>query len=1251
MGITFTPEQKQVIELHDCNILVSAAAGSGKTAVLSERIVQMVCRKENPVDIDRLLIVTFTNAAAAEMRERISQAIMERLNEDGDNEHLQKQAALLHNAQITTIDSFCLFVLRNNFQDIGLDPAFRVADEGELELLRQEVLAALLEERFAAGEESFYHCVEYFCPGGRESVLEEHILKLCEYALSFPFPEEWLNERKADYRIADVEALEQSEWGQYLLVHVQRLIESYCQDMQEAVSICEQPDGPYMYGELLEQEKEMLEGLCKLTSLSVLTEKLPAVTFGRLPSKKDESVSVLKRERAKELREGVKEGIKKLNTSYFAMPLETAIRQAGDCEAAICVLIDLCLEFKARLDEKKREKKLLDFSDMEHFALQILVEKTEDGKIVPTKTAKEYQEYFAEVLIDEYQDSNLVQELLLKSVSGEDTESYNRFMVGDVKQSIYKFRLARPDLFLEKYHTYSQKEGGKRRIDLHKNFRSRKEVVDTVNTVFSRIMTKGLGGIEYDEAAALYPGAVYPENTGCESELILFEKPEKDAEWNARQAEAMGIAARIKELMQNFKVTDKQTGQLRPVMYRDMVVLLRTNSGWDEEFKSVFAKEGIPAYVAGKTGYFATKEIQDILQFLRVLDNPLQDIPLFGVMKSVFGGFTDEEAAQVRGAGVDRGSSLYECLKVCAGVAGGTVGAMTGAADGTKRHDKEALDAARGGSGTPENVNKDVPVQLYEKCRTFLACVAEYRSYTAYMPILELLKKLLEDFDYMAYVAALPAGSQRLANVEMLLTKAAAFEKNSYYGLFHFVRYVEQLEKYNVDYGEASTLDENADVVRIMSIHKSKGLEFPVAFVAGLSKRFNMQDTTQALIVDVDMGLGVDYVNPDARVKNKTLRKNVLATKMKLENLAEELRVLYVAMTRAREKLIMTGVTEKPEEVLEKLEDVRMQCVPAQGAQAADGAVTEQNSVPPIRYTRLTGAGSFLDYLLPVFPNIIVKTEAEMAMYGLLEEVSEAGRRIELEHAAEFADEEALMLLKERFAYVYPHKNLEKLYTKTTVSELKMAAMESKEEEPAHALFPQEEIHPYIPAFMREKEAISGTTRGSAVHRVMELLDFCGEYRDIDTVTSAMEGFMQEGRLTEEYKNAVNPKKILCFLQSSLAKRMQAAARSGRLYREQPFVYGISADRLPTETEGSGKFPGEETVLIQGIVDAFFEEGDGLVLLDYKTDVIDKPEELVKRYKAQLDYYEEALVALTGKKVKERVLYSFYLGCEVPILS
>lgn len=1182
MEINFTPQQQQVINLHGRNILVSAAAGSGKTAVLVERIIQMICRVDKPIDIDKLLVVTFTNAAAAEMRERISIAITKRLEQEPENEHLQKQATLLHNAQITTIDSFCLFILRNNFNSIGLDPTFRVADEGEIVLLKQKVLAELLEDRFASKDEDFYHCVEVYCPNGKEATLEKHILELYNFAMSYPWPEEWLEERKADYASKNIEQIEETDWAIYLKKHITLLLEGCVQKMQQVINLCEQPDGPYMYGELAEGEMEQLERLCKLNTLIDMEGAITGVSFARLPAKKDESVAVEKREMAKNLRNQVKGCLQDIQEHFFATPLILAAKQMENCEVAVSVLVDLCLEFKERLDKTKREKNLLDFSDMEHFALNILINKTAEGAM-PTDTAMEYREYFEEVLTDEYQDSNLVQEYILKAVSGDEIGKYNRFMVGDVKQSIYKFRLARPELFLEKYHTYTQEDSLYQRIDLHNNFRSRQEVIQTVNEIFERIMCKQLGGIEYDESAALYPGAVYPENSGCESELILMQKPDKEEELSAKQMEAFGIAKRIKELRLTYQVTDKVTGELRPASYKDMVVLLRTNSGWDDVFKKVLEEEGIPTYISSRTGYFAAGEIQQVMQFLRVLDNPLQDIPMFGVMHSIFGGFTDEEVAQIKCR--QKNKFLYENIKDYAG-------------------EEDAL---------------------AKKCQVFLVQIEKYRKYTAYMSIRSLLKTLIEEYGYLYYVAALPAGEQRLANVEMLLERAGAYEKTSYYGLFHFIRYMEQLEKYNVDYGEASILDETADVVRIMSIHKSKGLEFPITFVAGLAKRFNMQDANQAMIIDVDMGIGTDYVDPKRRLKNKTLRKNVISAKMKADNLAEELRVLYVALTRAKEKLIMTGVINNAEEKCKQFKLERE-------------SLSDPHAGLP--YGSLIESSSYLDFILPTFVPTYVWGMEELTMAGIREGIGEAARKNNLVHSKNYVDSSIKEELQEKFNYEYAHKNLANLYTKTTVSELKLAAIEEKEDYSSH-IFKEPEVVPYVPKFMQEQEEVTGSARGSAFHKVMELFDFSKLAEDVPEglVQQEMNRMLESGKLSKEYKSAVSPAKINTFLKSDLAKRMAKAEKQNLLYKEQPFVYGISAKRL--------NFPAEETVLIQGIIDIFFEEDSELVLADYKTDVIDRPEELIERYKTQLLYYQEALEKITGKRVKEKILYSFYLGCEI----
>ena len=1271
MGMKFTPEQQRVIELHNSNILVSAAAGSGKTAVLVERIIRMICDGEHPADIDRLLIVTFTNAAAAEMRERIAAGIAVRLEADPGNEHIQKQSALLHNAQITTIDSFSLFLIRNHFNEIGLDPDFRVADEGEIKLLQQEVLAQLLEDAYAGNFvpealEQFHACVEYFCPGGRESVLEQHILNLSRYAGSFPWPAEWLEERKNDYAAGDMEALVRSDYGQYLTERVNRTVEGCLEKLLEVKRLCELPDGPYMYGELTDAEIEQLERLTDCKNLEEQAAKVPAVTFARLPSKKDDSVDPAKRELAKAIRNSVKDTLSDLSESYFKTPLELAVEQGKACREPLRILLDLVLEFDRRLLAAKQERHLIDFSDMEHYALQILLkrEKAEETgstgtdrtetkyRIVPSDVAMEYRQYFQEILIDEYQDSNLVQEYLLSAISGEAEGYYNRFMVGDVKQSIYKFRLARPELFLEKYDTY-QENGDLCRIDLAKNFRSRVQVVDAVNDVFSRIMSRKIGGIAYDDKAALYPGATYPaaEDPAYGSEALLIRKPEKGereesgigeqhAEGagvlldydNVRQLEALAIAARIKQLKGSLKVMEKSTGELRPVRYSDIVILLRTTSGWDEEFKKILEQQGIPVYITSKTGYFGALEVQELLQFLRVLDNPRQDIPLFGVMQSVFGGFTQEEIAQIRSGGEGHSRkrmTLYEALKEVV-----QSGRMV----------EEGEETSAGESAGEE-------AELSQKADTFLQRIGHYRDLTPFTSIRDLLQRILDDYDYLNYVTALPAGSKRRANVEMLLTKASAFEKTSYFGLFHFIRYMEQLEKYDVDYGEADTLDENADVVRIMSIHKSKGLEFPVVFVSGLSKRFNMQDANQSLIVDMDLGVAVDYVDSVRRIKNKTLRRAVLSAKMKEDNLAEELRVLYVALTRAREKLILTAVLDKADEKWE---------------------LAQMTGQERLTYLDFCEAGSYMDFLLPILPQtgIAVKTlrTEDLAVEELREQLRMGDRREQLRLIAcgettltgdPEENERKLMYLRERFAYQYPHPGLQKLYTKTTVSELKIAAMAEKDEAAFHT-FEEKEVVPYIPGFRREQEKVSGAVRGNAFHRTMELLDFMyvfvesglfekcpGDYEtyrkrlDAERLKNRLEEFLQREtislRLTEEYAKAVSLPKILNFLEQELAYRMWRAQEQGLLYREQPFVLGIDAKRLDPD------LPEGEKVLIQGIIDVFFIEDGEIVLLDYKTDVIDSLEALWNRYNVQIQYYEEALTKLMQMPVKERILYSFYL--------
>lgn len=1290
MGMKFTEDQQRVIDLRNCNILVSAAAGSGKTAVLVERIVELVsgsgCDSARAVDIDRLLIVTFTNAAAAQMRERITKALSDRVEAEPDNEHIKKQLMLIHNAKIMTIHSFCLYLIKNHFNDIGLDPDFRTADEGEIRLLKQEVLSELLEEQFALGRQEFTDCVEYFAYDGREKRLEELIERLYTFSGSYPFPEKWLRQHRMDYHVETFEELVKTEWFAGMMQEISALLQECKEQEKAALKVCEEPDGPYFYAVALEQDQELIAGLeQELASVvqtasepeqsvapaevessvakdafEALAARVQGISYARMAAKKDDSVSAEKRELVKAMRERVKSLLGTLSEKYFASGPKQWLAECRQADAALCELVDLALLFGERLTEKKREKNLLDFEDMEHLALQILLKEEENGQMVPSDTALEYREQFVEILIDEYQDSNLVQEFLLQSISGEDDGRFNRFMVGDVKQSIYKFRLARPELFLEKFATYQKEDGNCVRVDLKQNFRSRHEVTDCVNDLFLQLMHRELGGVEYDADVALYPAAQFPEADGeaadardksaeirrhqqkrridaaaearekgaapggeekqgsavpegedCEAstarspyepELCIAAISGEKGE-DPKELEAKMIAGKIREIVGKLPVRDSESGQLRPARYQDIVILLRTTSGWDETFKKILEENAIPVFVTSKTGYFAATEVQTVLNFLRVLNNPLQEIPLFGVLKSVLFGFSDAQLATLRALDETGKRCLYDCVKLAAGEGESGEGSV--------------------GYGSGSN---GADASLREKCCSFLSFLNRYREYAVYLPIHKLMEQFLEETGYLYTVSTLPGGVQRRINVEMLLTRAESFEKTSYSGLFHFIRYMEQLEKYDIDYGETGASDENADVVRIMSIHKSKGLEFPVCFVSGLSKRFNRQDSAAPVLMDMDLGLAIDWVDPTARIRHTTLKKNVLARKLNADSMGEELRVLYVALTRAEEKLILTGTCK---------EDKLPQEDAAPGAYGYSAL-------------RLQEASSYYDLVLPAWQSVgrrlQICTQEELLQAELVRASLGYNSRQKLFEEAGKEPEAAELALCERLQKPYAHENLAGLFVKTTVSELKKEGMQEEAAE-GLTLFPEEEVVPYLPQFVREQEeTVSGTTRGSAYHRLLEIFPF--ERQETWTaakIRTVIEECKADRRLSEEYAAAINVYKIRAFLQTPLAARMAKAARSNRLHREQPFVLGLSANRLNTD------FPEDETVLIQGIIDVYLEEEDGIVLADYKTDLVKDPKELILRYRVQLDYYEEALVRLTGKCVKEKLIYSFGLEQEITL--
>ena len=1187
MSVKWTSEQQKVIDLRNRNILVSAAAGSGKTAVLVERIIRRLTEDDTPTDVDRLLIVTFTEAAAAEMKERISAAIEKKLEERPGDIRLERQATLIHSAQITTIHSFCLAVIRDHFHVIGIDPGFRIAEEGELKLLKQDVLEELLEECYAEAKEEFLDFTERFGSGKSDKKIEEIILKMYEYSRSYPRPDRWLDQCVKAYASEDLE-VRAEERVRMRAADIERVLE-------RGLKICEEPDGPYMYGDMLDSDLQELERLQQAENFDAMYSAAAGFKWKRLSSRKDDTVSPDKKEKVKKLREQAKSLLKGMQEDYFYAPREVWQQDMQDALPSVVTLTELVKRFAHMLDEKKRLRNMIDFNDMEQFALAILTEE-KDGELVPSAVAGEYQDRFDEVMIDEYQDSNLVQETILTSVSRVSRGEYNIFMVGDVKQSIYSFRLSRPELFMEKYNTYSLKDSVTQRIDLHKNFRSREEVLDSVNDIFRQIMKKELGGIEYDDSAALYPGAEFPplpsgKEDFCKSELLLLDKEDTGGE-DERQAEARMIARRIRELIRDGVVLDKETREYRRVQYRDIVILTRSIRGWAEVFSSVLGEEGIPAYSVSREGYFETYEVSVLLDYLKILDNARQDLPLAAVLTSVFGGLNTRELAEIRIAYPN--VPFYEAAAMCA-------------------ESDAAEDACM--------------EELRGKLRRFYDQVRYFREKVPYTPIHELLEEIIDKTGYGLYIAAMPGGAQRMANVEMLTERAAAFEGTSYKGLFNFVRYIAQLKKYDVDYGEAGIMDEQADTVRIMSIHKSKGLEFPIVFVAGMGKKFNTQDTKGSVLLHPDWGAGVDLIDLKRRTKTPTFLKKMIREETALENLAEEMRILYVALTRAKEKLIMTGAAKITE----------------------DGAVSDISSV-----FRAEGAKCYLDWVLPCILSdetgkVKQESPVEVSVFraeDLTLQQEETQAEVMAEDVLRNWDDSQVYEpeLRERLDaqidYVYPFEDEGKMKLKFTVSELKKWA--SLAEEAGEEMYEEPVVVPLIPEFLKEEEILTGAPRGSAYHKLLELLDFTVDY-DVENLTAAVQQLRQEGRLTDEMAECIRPKDILRFLGCRSGRRMADAARNGKLYKEQPFVLSVDASEIyPEDCSG-------EKILVQGIIDVYFEEPDGLVVLDYKTDKVRTGNELKEKYHAQLDYYAQALEQLTEKPVKEKIIYSFTLGEEIEV--
>ena len=1317
----WTEEQKAVIAHREGNLLVSAAAGSGKTAVLVEHVLSLIL--EENASLSSLVLMTFTEAAAEEMKERIKKRLEEHLQK-GYDKRILREIALLPTANISTIHAFCKRLIEENYAGLSIDAHFRIGDTGEMSLLQSDILEELLEEEYEKKEESFLAFVDQFSIGKKDKGIEELILKLYNLASAMPFPKAYLEgllEEDAHSR--------REKWEKDLYEDMKSRLENLSLLYEDALDLCREPNGPIEYEERILEERDQCLALANTDNLEDLVRGLETLSFGRLKSTKSEG-----KELVKSLRERGKKTLKTWQENYRLLPkeLEEEVEEKG--QKRILELVRLCLLFLERYQKEKEERAVLDFSDLEHFALKLLykdgedksieeeaeieaekkteheIEVCKDGakeigrgkeqKVRYSALADELAKSYREILVDEYQDSNLVQEYIVRALSQERFGKPNVFQVGDVKQSIYRFRMARPELFLEKYHDESYPK-----IFLRKNFRSDEGVLSAVNALFFKIMKKDFGGIEYDLENSLFLGKLRTEEarqgessgenqgekdkaqsgeehkeksegeapiTGKQrrdqTELLLLElektasigeegdvvedsKEESNSSSNSAtdsasnsssgkslsklELECMMIAAKVRELLE------------KGYAYKDMVILLRSPHSVSREMVDIFGKEGIPAYAELKTGYYSAVEVETVLSFLAIIDNPRQDIPMAAVLRSPLFSFTDEELGQI----VLVKGSLYE-----------------------KPYDKRKENAVN----LSLQVEKALPPALEEKWQNFQNKLERYRRLSRSLRLHSLLTLIYEETDYYNYVRALPLGEKRQANLDQLLEDAKQFEKGSYSGLFHFIRYIEKVKKQEQDQGEATVFSEKDDLLRIMSIHHSKGLQFKVVFLSQLYKTFNKMDSKAKMLMDSELGLAADYLDLETRIKYPSLHKIAIKEKGERESLGEELRVLYVAMTRAEEKLILTGVCKNEEDLIKKF------------------PVQERLSLEDIR-----GATSYLAWICMAYSKSFFESTktGDIALRFISKEDLEEnegkamGEAISLEKklyeflGKEREKTEAEKLMEEHFSYVYPYEKSTHRSPKYSVSLLKMKAMEEHGEQlgseigqEGKAVAPEwdeananaeekqqaKEKHdsPLIQKMKAEGKNI-GAAIGDSYHHALAFYDYS---KDI----SQLSDFLSP----EEY-GLLNQEKLKKFLDSPLGQLFAKAYKENTLYREQHFMQEVEYEKLFPEdgivgegaeeavssnavsaesnvgiVEGNGDRTVDritEKVILQGIIDAFIMEEEGIILVDYKTDRVKNGEELRNRYQKQIDLYSEALEQILGKKVKRRVLYSFSLGEEVDL--
>jgi len=1193
----WTKEQETAITARGKNLLVSAAAGSGKTAVLVQRIIELVLRDH--VDIDRLLIVTFTNAAAGEMRERIMSALAREAEKEGaDSEHIRRQITLLSKSFITTMHSFCIDVVRSNFHIIDIDPSFRIADVAESAILIQESADELFEECYKKAHPDFIELVEGFGGNREDAKLQELMLSMYGFIQSQPYPLEWLEQSVESLNVG-ADDIEGTSWGRTIAESFRSELEGAMDILRQAGSICALPGGPSEYAATLQADME------NVAALRASLESGLSSFYAVMPQIKHQRLATIKKERKDEIDERLQEDAKKLRDSYKKLidtmksdvegtTLQEHARQLQRMHPLMKYLSGMIGEFDGIYSAKKLERGLLDFNDLEHYALKAL----ESDEV-----RKELSGRFEYIFVDEYQDSNIVQETIIGRIKRGD----NLFQVGDVKQSIYRFRLADPTLFIEKYETYS-KDGSTKdlRIDLSKNFRSREEILGSINFIFRQIMSKSLGEIDYDEEAFLYKGTEFEECMGSPVEINIVQKGSDGLDVGSEleemsdiEAEARLTASRIKEIVGGMTY-DPKLRAYRQIEYRDIVILLRTVKNWASVFTQVFREEGIPVYSDESSGYFDTVEMQIFINLLRLIDNKRQDIPLISVMRSPVGGFSIEELVQVRLA--SRQSSYHEAL---------------------------------------EDYVSSCDDELAEKIRLFTGRLDEWADESRMMRLDEFIWKLLVDTGYYYYVGAMPGGEQRQANLRILVERAGQLEKSTISGLFNFIRFIDRMLRSSSDMGSAKVLSENENIVRIMSIHKSKGLEFPVVVMAGLGKKFNLRDSSSEIVLHKDLGIGPRYVEPQLRFYRRTLPQIAIKKRIDIESLSEEMRILYVGMTRAVDRLIMIGSVRDVESSAKKwcrplgtyslssaLGFMDWICMAA--VRHKDALALRELCENEQLHVLSDGLSSFEVRLLDRTHVSITEVERRMRAERFEKELMDLK---ENPKSGAFSE-----LISTRFSWKYPHAETVSIPSKISVTQLSRISKEGYEGS-AYSIPSLSKS----PSFVEGKKGFTAAEKGSINHFVMRHIDMQRTASEEDIMLQVQELVSRE-LLSQEEAQAVQAGMIRGFFRSEIGERLRKAQES---HREVPFVIQRKACEVMPELEGC-----EDPILIQGIVDCYFQEDGELVLLDYKTDRAQEgiEESAAQKYRAQLELYREALEKLTGMKVKEAYIYLLSISKQVRIL-